>query len=95
MSYWVYILASSNDRALYVGMTNDLIRRVYEHREGLIDGFTQKYNIKKLVYFESHDTALAAIQREKNIKHWSREWKVELIAKNNPDWRDLYSEISV
>jgi putative endonuclease len=94
MSYWVYILANSNDRALYVGMTNNLIRRVYEHREGLIDGFTHKYNIKKLVYFENHDTALAAIQREKNIKHWPRQWKSELIAQRNSSWRDLYDEIA-
>jgi len=93
MSYWVYILASAPGGTLYVGVTNDLVRRVYEHREGLAEGFTQKYNVKRLVYFEAHDTVTGAIQREKNIKHWSREWKVDLIVSMNTDWRDLYDEI--
>ena len=93
MSYWVYILASAPGGTLYVGMTNDLVRRMYEHREGFADGFTRKYSVKKLVYFESYDTALAAVQREKNIKHWSREWKIDLIIRDNPSWRDLYEEI--
>ena len=70
------------------------MRRTYEHREGLADGFTKKYDVKRLVYFEPHDTANAAIQREKNIKRWSREWKIDLIVKDNPSWRDLYPEIS-
>ena len=74
-------------------MTNNLVRRVYEHREGLAESFTKRYGIKTLVYFESHETITAALQREKNIKHWSREWKIDLIAANNPDWRDLYEEI--
>jgi len=69
------------------------MRRTYEHREGLADGFTKKYDVKRLVYFEPHDTANAAIQREKNIKHWSREWKIDLIVKDNPSWRDLYEDI--
>ena len=94
MSYWVYMLASGQGGTLYVGVTNDLVRRVYEHREGAIDGFTKKYDVKSLVYFEAHDTAAAAIQREKNIKHWSRRWKVDLIAKDNPGWRDLYDDIA-
>jgi putative endonuclease len=93
MSYWVYILASRPGGTLYVGVTNDLVRRTYEHREGLAGGFTKKYDVKQLVYFEQHETIAAAIQREKNIKHWSREWKVDLIASQNPDWRDLYDEI--
>ena len=93
MSYWVYILASAPGGTLYVGVTNDLMRRTYEHREGLADGFTKKYDVKRLVYFEPHDTANAAIQREKNIKHWSREWKIDLIVKDNPSWRDLYEDI--
>ncbi|MES2749914.1 MAG: GIY-YIG nuclease family protein [Pseudomonadota bacterium] len=93
MSYWVYILASAPGGTLYVGMTNDLVRRMYEHREGFADGFTRKYGIKTLVYFESHDTAIGAIQREKNIKHWSREWKIDLVVRDNPSWRDLYEEI--
>ena len=93
MSYWVYILASAPRGTLYVGVTNDLIRRVYEHREGFVAGFTKRYGIKMLVYFEAHDSIIAAIQREKNIKHWSREWKVQLILRDNPQWRDLWDEI--
>ena len=93
MDYWVYILASAPGGTLYVGVTSDLVRRTYEHREGLAKGFTKKYDVKRLVYFEQHDTAYQAIQREKNIKHWPREWKIDLIVNDNPDWRDLYDEI--
>jgi putative endonuclease len=93
MSFWVYILASRPGGTLYVGVTNDLVRRAYEHREALVAGFTKRYGVKKLVYYELHDTAIVAIQREKNIKHWSREWKIDLIVSMNPDWRDLYDEI--
>jgi putative endonuclease len=93
MSYWVDILASAPGGTLYVGMTNELVRRVYEHREGFADGFTRKYNVKHLVYYEMHDTAIGAIQREKNIKHWSREWKIDLIVRENAIWRDLYEDI--
>jgi putative endonuclease len=92
MVFWVYILPSQPGGTLYVGVTNNLIRRVFEHREGLVRGFTKRYGIKMLVYFEQHETAIAAIQREKNIKHWSREWKVDLTVAKNPDWRDLYDE---
>ena len=93
-SYWFYIMASGPSGTLYAGMTNDLVRRVYEHREGLVDGFTKEYGVKRLVYFEQHATAEAAIQREKNVKHWSRKWKIELIRKSNPEWRDLYVDIT-
>jgi putative endonuclease len=93
MTYWVYILASSPGGTLYVGVTNNLVRRVYEHREGLADGFTKRYGIKTLVFFEPHETIAAALQREKNIKHWSREWKIDLIVASNPEWLDLYEEI--
>ncbi len=93
MNYWVYILANAPGGTLYVGVTNNLIRRVYEHRENLADGFTKRYGIKTLVYFEAHETISAAIQREKNIKHWPREWKIDLIIADNPDWRDLYDEV--
>ncbi|MEX2035115.1 MAG: GIY-YIG nuclease family protein [Xanthobacteraceae bacterium] len=93
MSYWVYILASSPGGTLYVGVTNDLIRRTYEHREGLVPGFTKKYGVKNLVYYEAYDSVTAAIQREKNIKHWPREWKIDLILSINPEWQDLYDEI--
>jgi putative endonuclease len=93
MAFWVYILASRPGGTLYVGVTNNLIRRTFEHREGLVQGFTKRYAVKMLVYYEHHDTAVAAIQREKNIKHWPREWKIDLILSMNPNWRDLYLEI--
>jgi putative endonuclease len=93
MMFWVYILASQPGGTLYVGVTNDLVRRIFEHREGLVRGFTKRHGVKMLVYFEQHETAIAAIQREKNIKHWSREWKIDLIVSKNPGWRDLYDEI--
>jgi putative endonuclease len=94
MDFWVYILANRRGGTLYVGVTSDLVRRAFEHREGLVPGFTKRYGIKMLVYYERHDTAAAAIQREKNIKHWPREWKIDLILSMNPDWRDLYDEIT-
>ena len=93
MSYWVYILASGPGGTLYVGMTNNLVRRVYEHREGFVRGFTRRYGVKQLVYFEAHDTAIGALQREKNIKHWPRAWKVRLIHSMNPNWDDLYDTL--
>jgi putative endonuclease len=93
MSGWLYILASKPGGTLYVGVTNDLVRRVYEHREGVADGFTKRYGVKLLVYYEQHETVPLAIQREKSIKHWPREWKIDLIVSLNPDWRDLYDEI--
>ena len=95
MSAWLYILASKPGGTLYVGVTNDLIRRVFEHREGSVAGFTKRYDVKSLVYYEQYDSVPVAIQREKNIKHWSREWKIDLIVSFNPDWRDLYPEICV
>ena len=94
MHFWVYILANRRGGALYVGVTNDLVRRAFEHRERFVPGFTKRYGIKTLVYYEQHDTATAAIQREKNIKHWPREWKIDLILSMNPYWRDLYDEIA-
>ena len=93
-SYWVYILASRPRGTLYVGVTRDLIRRVYEHREGLIQGFTRTHGVKMLVYYEQHATVMAAIQREKNIKHWSRKWKIDLVRSLNPDWRDLWEDVT-
>jgi len=92
-SYYVYILTNRKDGTLYIGVTNDLIRRVYEHRKGAISGFTKKYNLKHLVYFEAFDDPENAILREKRMKKWNRDWKVELIERGNPDWRDLYSSI--
>jgi len=90
MPYTVYILASRRNGTLYIGVTNDVIRRVHEHKEGLVDGFTKRYDVKILVYVEFHDRAEQAIQREKNLKHWVRDWKIALIERENPYWEDLY-----
>ena len=87
--YYVYILSNITNSTLYVGMTNDLKRRLYEHKNKLIPGFTEKYNVNKLVYYEQTTDVKVAIQREKNIKKWNREWKLELIKKNNPLFKDL------
>jgi putative endonuclease len=91
--YFVYILASKPYGTLYVGVTNNIARRVFEHREGLVDGFTKQYGIKTLVYFESFAMAAYAIQREKRIKKWPRQHKVNLIMASNPRWEDLYEGI--
>lgn len=88
-SYYVYILASKRNGTLYVGVTNDLVRRFFEHKEKLIKGFTSKYNVDKLVYYEETDDVGAAINREKQLKKWRRKWKLDLIEKDNPNWRDL------
>jgi putative endonuclease len=92
--YFVYILASQRNGTLYVGVTNDLIGRVNEHREGLVPGFTKRYAVKLLVYFEEHDDVVAAIGREKRIKRWRRKWKLELSESQNPQWRDLWSDLT-
>jgi len=93
-SYWVYILASKIGGTLYIGATNDLVRRVYEHREKLAEGFTKKYQIARLVYFEQHGDIETAIRREKRLKRWNRAWKIRLIEENNLNWDDLYPSIS-
>ena len=90
-TYYVYILASKRNGTLYVGITNDLIRRVYEHKNNLIDGFTKNYSVHNLVYYEDVGDIHAAIQREKQFKRWTRKWKIDLIEKGNPDWCDLSS----
>lgn len=92
-AYWVYILASDRNGTLYVGVTNDLYRRVMEHREGVIPGFTKRYTVRRLVYFEEHGDVEAAIAREKSMKRWRRAWKVQLIEAGNPQWRDLWPDI--
>ena len=94
MTGYVYILASIKNGTLYTGVTSDLVKRVYEHKSKAIDGFSKQYNVDRLVYFEQHTTMPNAIQREKNIKHWSRKWKLNLIEKDNPDWNDLYDQIA-
>jgi len=88
--FYVYILASQRNGTLYVGVTGDLARRIYEHREGLIEGFTSRYGVKTLVWYEDFPTADEAITSEKRIKRWRRAWKLELIEKMNPQWLDLY-----
>jgi putative endonuclease len=92
-SYYVYILASKRDGTLYIGVTNDLIKRVYEHKNNVYKGFTKKYTIHILVHYESFSDIEAAIQREKQLKKWNRKWKLELIEEDNPEWRDLYYEL--
>jgi putative endonuclease len=87
--YFVYILASGRNGTLYVGVTNDLISRVHEHREGLVPGFTKRYGVKPLVYFEEHSDINEAILREKRVKRWRRRWKLALIEAQNPQWRDF------
>ncbi|WP_293697896.1 MULTISPECIES: GIY-YIG nuclease family protein [unclassified Sphingopyxis] len=90
-----YILASRRNGTLYTGVTSNLIQRIHQHREGLVPGFTLKYGVKALVWFEQHSTMDAAIQREKRIKKWNRAWKLELIEKDNPDWRDLAEDLGL
>ena len=91
---WVYILANRRNGTIYTGVTNDLIRRVHEHRTHAAPGFTEKYDVTKLVWFEAYEDAVQAIKREKAIKSWSRMWKLELIEKMNPEWKDLWDEIA-
>ncbi len=90
---YVYFLTNKPNGILYVGVTNDLVRRIHEHRSGEVEGFTRRYGLKRLVYFERFDDIRDALQREHNIKHWSRSWKVRKIAIDNPDWNDLYETL--
>ncbi|MFZ2038472.1 MAG: GIY-YIG nuclease family protein [Minisyncoccia bacterium] len=92
-NYYVYILASKRNGTLYIGVTNDLKRRVFEHQNSLVDGFTKQYNVKTLVYFESTENIDAAITREKQLKKWDRSWKLRLIESTNPNWNDLNLEL--
>ena len=89
----VYILASKPNGTLYVGVTSDLIQRTWQHRNDFVEGFTKRYGVHRLVWYEVHECMESAIHREKAIKKWNREWKIELIQKSNPTWRDLYNEI--
>ncbi len=90
---WVYIVTNKPYGTLYVGVTADIARRAWEHREGLVDGFTKRHGLHRLVYAEPHDEIQLAIQREKTIKHWPRQWKVNLIRDINPSWNDLYETL--
>jgi putative endonuclease len=89
----LYILASKRNGTLYIGVTSKLQRRAWEHRNGLVEGFTKKYGIHRLVYYELYDDMVSAITREKQLKKWNRAWKLEIIEKKNPGWRDLWGEI--
>ena len=91
--YYVYIVASKRNGTLYTGISNDLVRRVMEHKEKIIKGFTSKYGVDKLVYYESHSDVKEAIRRESNIKAWKRKWKLELIEKENKEWKDLFYDL--
>ena len=94
MSFWVYILASRRNGTLYIGMTDDLVRRAWEHRTGAVPGFTRQYGIKMLVWFEQHETRESALQRERQLKKWNRAWKLQLIERFNPSWKDLADELT-
>ncbi len=94
MTYWVYILASGRNGTLYVGVTNDLARRVQEHREGAVPGFTRTYGVTRLVHAEAYEDIRTAIEREKRLKRWRRAWKLALIEDGNSDWRDLYFDLN-
>lgn len=93
MQYYIYILANRRNGTLYVGVTNNLVKRVYEHKHGLNDGFTKKYSIHMLVHYEIVKEITSAIVREKQLKKWERNWKLSLVEKNNPEWRDLYGDL--
>ena len=95
MSAWVYIMTNRKNGTRYVGVTSDLPQRIYDHRRGAFEGFTQQYGLKRLVYVESHATMPLAIEREKRLKAWNRAWKVRLINKDNPDWVDLFDRMLV
>ncbi|WP_226662613.1 GIY-YIG nuclease family protein [Microbulbifer aggregans] len=89
----VYLLASKCNGTLYTGVTSNLVQRIWQHKKGVVEGFTQRYNVKILVWYELHHTMESAIQREKAIKNWHRAWKLKLIESSNPKWNDLYPEI--
>jgi putative endonuclease len=93
MSAWVYMMSNRRNGVLYLGCTVNLARRAWEHREAVIEGFTKRYGLKLLVYVEEHPTLLAARQRETNMKHWPRKWKVQAIHRTNPFWEDLYDRL--
>lgn len=88
---YVYILASKKQGVLYTGVTSDLVKRIWQHKEGVVEGFSEKYHVKSLVHYECFDDIHDAIQREKQLKNWKRDWKINLIERDNPNWADLYS----
>ena len=94
MAFFVYILATERNGTLYIGMTDDLVKRVWQHRNGVFSGFTHRYGVRSLVWFESHESRESAFVRERQLKKWNRSWKLDLIERDNPRWRDLWPEIS-
>lgn len=90
---FVYMMSNKKDGVLYIGVTSDIVKRIYEHKNGFVDGFTKQYNLKNLVYYEVYDDITEAVKREKQLKNWHREWKVELVNMQNPHWEDLYESI--
>jgi len=94
MSAYIYILANKKNGTIYTGVTNDIVKRVFEHRQGFVEGFSKKYDVKRLVYFDSFESIYDAITMEKRIKRWRREWKLALIEKLNPEWHDLYEQLT-
>ncbi len=94
MHFYVYILANKPNGTLYVGMTDDLVRRVWQHRNGLMAGFTKRYGLKSLIWYEAYEARADAFMRERQMKKWNRAWKIDLIVANNPNWRDLWDEIA-
>ena len=93
MSAYIYIMTNKNNTTLYIGVTSNLIKRVYEHKNSFVDSFTKKYNLKKLVYYEVYDEIVEAITREKQLKNWKREWKINLVDSMNREWNELYDEL--
>ena len=91
--FYVYILASGKHGTLYIGVTSNLIQRVYQHKQNQVEGFSERYSVHSLVFYEVHEDALSALNREKRLKFWKRQWKIELIEQQNPQWRDLYPDI--
>ena len=91
---YIYIITNRKNGTLYIGVTSDLVKRIYEHKQKLVDGFSKKYGLDRLVYFESCETIIDAIEREKHLKNWQRPWKVALIEKENKNWNDLYESIT-
>ncbi|MDO8878132.1 MAG: GIY-YIG nuclease family protein [Pseudolabrys sp.] len=94
MAFYVYILCNKRNGTLYVGMTDDLVKRTWQHREGTFEGFTKNYDLKSLVWFEEHHSRESAFGRERQMKKWNRAWKLRLIESQNPEWRDLWDEIA-
>ncbi|MCG2644026.1 MULTISPECIES: GIY-YIG nuclease family protein [Bradyrhizobium] len=94
MAYYVYLLASKKYETLYIGVTNDIIRRIHEHKTKVVPGFSKKYSVDKLVWYEIYDDPVTAITREKELKKWRRDWKIRLVEKQNPQWIDLYPQIT-